>query len=276
MRTWVHTYPWHKRLSQGANPLGSYIKAIELAKWDLESCKARAKLYETRTEWRKSCASYHAAQKMGWLDYCCVHMGKRAPRKATTLKWTREVCQSDALRFNTRTEWQRGSSGYQAARRKGWLEECCKHMSHVSWCRDSCILDAKQYTDRTTWKSNSAGAYDAAQKNGWLDICTLHMPSRRVEWTLEACRTDALQFSTRSEWQKGSPAGYSAAYKNEWLDICCKHMKSIKWHFEACVIDAASFETRKEWRTGSPSAYRVAQRKGWLSSCKTRNELNAN
>jgi hypothetical protein len=43
--------------------------------------------------------------------------------------WTKELVQLEALKYTTRTAWQDGSKGaYLAALRKGWLDECCRHM----------------------------------------------------------------------------------------------------------------------------------------------------
>ena len=43
--------------------------------------------------------------------------------------WTKERCDEDALKYNSRSEWNKNnSSAYSAAHKNGWLDECCKHM----------------------------------------------------------------------------------------------------------------------------------------------------
>lgn len=42
---------------------------------------------------------------------------------------TLESCKAEALKYNTRKEWGKGSrNSYRAAVKNKWLEECCKHM----------------------------------------------------------------------------------------------------------------------------------------------------
>ena len=44
--------------------------------------------------------------------------------------WTLESCRDDAARFQYRSDWFKDSaSAYLAARRNGWLEHCCGHMT---------------------------------------------------------------------------------------------------------------------------------------------------
>lgn len=43
--------------------------------------------------------------------------------------WTLERCIEDALRFKRKKDWENESAGaFGAAKRNGWLEQCCAHM----------------------------------------------------------------------------------------------------------------------------------------------------
>lgn len=43
--------------------------------------------------------------------------------------WTLERCKKDALKYNSRSEWQKKSgSVYGCAGKNGWRDECCLHM----------------------------------------------------------------------------------------------------------------------------------------------------
>ncbi|MBV30663.1 MAG: hypothetical protein CL504_08515, partial [Actinobacteria bacterium] len=44
------------------------------------------------------------------------------------IKWTKSACIEDAQKYKTRSEWDNQSTGYNAAWKNGWLEECCRHM----------------------------------------------------------------------------------------------------------------------------------------------------
>ena len=96
--------------------------------WDKENCKIEAFKYSTRGEFNKYSAScYGAAKKNGWLDEICAHM--KSGLGVARFKWTKGKCIEEGLRYNTRTEMQRGSSGaYKSAVKHGWIDEVCVHM----------------------------------------------------------------------------------------------------------------------------------------------------
>ena len=96
--------------------------------WTLERCKEDALRFETKSAWvAGSSAVYSAAHKQGFLEECFGHMAELQKPHGY---WTLERCKEDALRFETRSDWQKGSRGaYQAAHAKGFLEECCGHMT---------------------------------------------------------------------------------------------------------------------------------------------------
>ncbi len=184
--------------------------------------------------------------------------------------WTKEVCIKDALKYQTRTEWQNASGAYQAAQKNGWVDECCRHMKIVlvTWTKEACIKDALKYKTRTEW-SDSSSAYQAAQKNGWLDECCRHMKILQMAWTKQMCIEDALKYQTRSEWDKKSNACYCFTRRKGWLDECCRHMKIIhkSWTKQMCIEDALKYQSGAEWRKKS-SGYSAALRNGWTAECR--------
>ncbi|MBP0463605.1 hypothetical protein J5Y09_06765 [Roseomonas sp. PWR1] len=120
--------------------------------WTLEACKADAQNHQTRWAWAQaSRGAYLAARRNGWLDLCCPHMRRpdpcprapkapqaRAQRAPATTKapasarpgeaWTRESCLADARRHpRLGVWWSRSREAHDAAKRNGWLDECCAH-----------------------------------------------------------------------------------------------------------------------------------------------------
>jgi hypothetical protein len=247
--------------------------------WTLERCKESALRFKTRTEWQKGDVSANStAQRNGWLDECCVHM--ESTQKPNGY-WTLERCKESASRFKTRAEWQKGNgAAYNAARKKGWQDECCAHMEYTQkpsgyWTLERCKKSALRFKTKIDWKEVEISAYDAAYRRGWLEECCAHMESickPNGYWTLELCKESALRFKTKGEWRKGETAAHSAAYVNGWLDECCAHMESIYkpsgyWTLERCKESASRFKARAEWRKGDVSAYSTAHRSGWLDEC---------
>jgi predicted GIY-YIG superfamily endonuclease len=101
----------------------------------------------------------------------------------TIVKWTRDFCRSETLKFNTIAAFRSAHpGGYNAILRNNWNGEMFAHMvsefaPNGHWQDKSrCMSEAKQYRTRNAFQRNSGGAYDAAVKNGWYDEVTTHMP----------------------------------------------------------------------------------------------------
>ena len=102
--------------------------------WTLERCIEDARQYQTKTQWASARRSgYTVASKNGWLDQCTSHMNADMRKVSVQRVWTYERCLELARSCSTRAEFKRMSgSAYQRARVKGWLEECCAHMSKTN------------------------------------------------------------------------------------------------------------------------------------------------
>ena len=93
--------------------------------------------------------------------------------------WTKEKCQEESFKYNTRSEFQRKcTSSYIASRKNGWLNEICSHMTEIIkpdgyWTKEKCQEEALKYKTRSDYSKNSS--YQQSISRGWLDeICT-HM-----------------------------------------------------------------------------------------------------
>jgi hypothetical protein len=211
--------------------------------WTIELCMEDALKYNTKTKWKKnSKGAYTFALKNNCLNECCKHMKNNKPNnqsrdlliKSTKGYWTLERCKEEALKYISRTEWQRSYSA-SVARRNGWVEECTKHMKPSTkpqgyWTFERCKEEALKYTSRTEWQKNSPSSFAKSFLKKWTnDICShmVSLKSRRTKnyWTIELCMEDALKYNTKAKWKKHSPSSVGAARKNGWLSECIKHMK---------------------------------------------------
>ena len=97
-------------------------------KWTKEYCQQIALTCKTRKELsEKSRTCYTISHKKGWLEEICSHMPKLLRESAN--HWTKENCQKEALKYNTRSLFEKGNLGaYTKARRQNWLDEICQHM----------------------------------------------------------------------------------------------------------------------------------------------------
>ena len=155
--------------------------------------------------------------------------------KKFNTKWTLEKCAEIALKFNSRSEWQKQDrNSYIAAWDNNWLEQCCGHMTSLKkpngyWNLERCLEIAKQYTYKTAWKNAHVASYDSAYKNSWFDICCAHMENRKgrrpkLKHTKEECLASALKYDTISVWAQHHKNHYSFARKHNFLQECTTHM----------------------------------------------------
>lgn len=169
------------------------------------------------------------------LGWDVLNLAKGGALGGITVKWTKEACKSQALKYSSRGEFESNESGcYKAALRLGIYDEICAHMTYVKlpngyWDFDKCKIEALKYKTRTDFYNGSSAAYSQCLKKKWLDLVSQHMISKKLPngyWNLERCRDEALKFKTRGEYCNSSATSYRVAIKNGWLDEICSHMVS--------------------------------------------------
>jgi predicted GIY-YIG superfamily endonuclease len=197
------------------------------------------------------------------------------------LIWDYDSCIQEALKYETRYEFSKGSPGaYRSSLRNGWLDEICGDMVERKkpdgyWdIKENCKKEVLKYKTRNEFKKGSNGAYQSSFRNGWLDdICKDMVEVRKPDghWNVkENCRIEALKYNSRYEFRKGSGSAYNSSYKNGWLDEFCKDMiegkkPSNHWNVkENCKKEALKYETRNEFKKGSGSTYNSSLRNNWL------------
>jgi superfamily II DNA or RNA helicase len=149
----------------GWNDWFGMVKKIRI-KWTKERCIEDAKKYERSGDWNlKSSRAYSKASRNGWLDECRKHMKVIFVGRHY---WTKERCIEDAKKYERSSYWKlKSPSAYGKALKKGWFDECRKHMKVIVtpnnyWTKERCIEDAKKYERSGDWKLKSASAYGKA------------------------------------------------------------------------------------------------------------------
>ena len=145
-------------------------------------------------------------------------------------KWTLEILKQEALKYESRGEFQSKNRGcYRAACRRGILDQICIHMKPSKlepYSFEELSQEALKYKNRGDFFKNSNGAYQVAYKRKILDqICTHMNPSQTEPYSFEELRLEALKYKTRSEFYTKSPNIYSVILKRELLEELCFHMK---------------------------------------------------
>jgi hypothetical protein len=210
---------------------------ITKAAWTKQNILQDALKYDSRSKWKKSSYGYEFANKHGWLEIACKHMtgGKGLYQKGY---WTLDKCLSDARNYKTKSEWRYSQvpNGFAVAKRSGWLEKCCEHMTLIKkpngyWgVYENCLKDAAQHKTLGSWEKNSAVAVSTARKNKWLESCVAHMESltpSNLKWTKDLILEDARRYRTISDWRENSPGAYRAAHRTKILKEVTSNMSSV-------------------------------------------------
>lgn len=242
--------------------------------------ETRKPKYNSLSEWKKAEPNAYAASYYnGLLPKICDLFGWKQFMIKKVINLTLNDCKVEALKYKTKTEWRYGHGlSYGKAYRKGWLEECCKHMMVIRTSPtfnsiEYCQKDALKYKTRSDWAKAKGSLYQFANKQGWLEECCI--PSRyktNKYWTLEKCKEDALNYKTKTEWLNKSLSSYRVASKNKWIEECCKHMvfsriQSSLYNLEQCQKDALKYKKRSDWQKAKGSLHYVAIKNGWMKEC---------
>jgi len=255
--------------------------------------------FKTLQEWRRAQPwAYHRAFADGLIREVCDRHGwehpktrkSTKPRKRSALQrpqlpfgyWTKERCIESAKSYTVRSKWQRENyAAYDAARKNGWLDECCYHIPYINrnssfYTLENCQASARKYTTKMEWaNSEDRKFHKAAYTRGWLEQCCAHMAVVQLPhgyWTKERCKTIARQYKTRWEWVRESPSSYHTASRKGWRDECTLHMEEFRkpngyWNKERCMEIARQFNTLGEWQKNHGTSCGIARNKGWVDEC---------
>jgi len=208
----------------------------------------------------------------GWK---ILNVAKTGGIGGNSLIWTKELCDIEAKKFNTRNDFRiKSISAYGSAWKNGWLNDICLHMvdGRVIWTKEKCMNEAKLYVNKKEFQRKSCGAYKSAIKNGWLNEISLHMnrPKRTTKWTFIKCSDIAIKCNNKKEFRIMSSGAYQSAMRNGWLDSICKHMDRlpynvIYWTRENCENAAKECKTKIEFYNKFSGAYYRSRVNGWLN-----------
>lgn len=184
--------------------------------------------------------------------------------------WTYEEIKNEALKCHSRSNFESNNKlAYDAARRRGVLEDVCSHMEpqYTYWTEETLHKEALKYNTRSQFKLNNASAYATSLRRGILYSVCGHMDSVNIMWSDKSVAGECLKYSTRAELQQKCPSAYSYARRNNILDEVCKHMQpsQTSWSTEMLCEEALKYSTRKDFERNNCSAYTTARVRGILN-----------
>lgn len=105
-------------------------------------------------------------------------------RKKTCHKfWSDEELRKEALRYNTRYEFQvKPPNANRVAHRRGIIDDICSHMKVLrqNWTDEELMKEALKYDTRISLKTENQKVYAAIRKRNLEDMCYGHMQNLRV------------------------------------------------------------------------------------------------
>lgn len=233
-------------------------------KWTKEKCKEISIKYSTKKDFKKkSPYVYKISCKNKWLDDICKHMIENRKSKGY---WTKEKCMEEALKYKTKSEFQKNSkSSYIIAYKKGWLEQICQHMEKVGNKKNRCIYTARfnnavyvgltyDYNKRINEHLTNKNSVVYQYMKMYDEIPTFYKETDYVDIKM-------AQFYERSYVEHFEKLNYVILNRTETGALGGNH---ILWAKEKCREEALKYKTRKSFQINSSSAYKSSLKNGWL------------
>jgi len=141
------------------------------------------------------------------------------------IKWTRDLAFSEALKYNSKKEFEKNSYGYEWLRKRGLLNTACSHMTGglQRWSEESAAIEAQKYTIRKDFMEGSKGAYEYLRQRKLLDKYCDHMKSV-VRWDKDKAFEIARNYTSRNKFQRENLGAYDWLLKNGLKDEALSHM----------------------------------------------------
>jgi len=193
--------------------------------------------------------------------------------------WTLETLQIEALKYKSRSEFQKLSgSAYNAAGRMKLRDLICAHMVETKktngyWNLERLQAEALKYSSRQEFQQKNGGAYKAAGEIKCRDQICAHMAQVKQPkgyWSLENLQAEALKYDNKVDFRKNSNPAFLTASRKNLLEQICSHMEPGKlpnghWLIkENCAKEALKYTNRRAFSLANSSAYHGADVNGWL------------
>ena len=189
-------------------------------------------------------------------------------------KWSDEDLRKEALKYSTKTDFQKGSGSAEfTARNRGkdFFDDITSHMvvkKKTKWSDDELKDEAKKYEFKIDFQKNSPKEYQVALKRGrdFFDKITQHLKPSITQWTDQMLRDEALKYKTKQDFRKSNPSASQTAQKrgkNFWDEVT-SHMVDLhkKWDEKSLGVEAKKYENLSDFWKFSSSAAQTAMDKG--------------
>ena len=190
--------------------------------------------------------------------------------------WNYETCMEESKKYNTRSEFKKGSSGaYYVARKNGWLDK-------YTWLKDERFDLYKDNID-------SVYVYEFKEFNcAYVGRTLIRLQKDRDKAHIFHTDNDAVaKFAkehnisvpepiyleenlTLEDGAKQEEYWFNKYKEDGWTMLNSAKTGSIgalgkgKWNKKTCMEESKKYNTRSEFSNGCSRAYNVARENGWL------------
>ncbi len=145
------------------------------------------------------------------------------------IKWTKEKCAKEALKYKHRSDFCKHSHrAYDAALREGWLDDICSHMTRKIkpmgyWTDEAIMNEAKKYSSQTEFRNSAPSCFTLCQVRGLMTQACSHMVVQKKSpagyWKdKENCRKEAMKYTKRVDFSRNAQTAYKISIRNGWID----------------------------------------------------------
>lgn len=143
-------------------------------------------------------------------------------------KWSRRTVREEAMKYRTRGEFAKLSSGaYEVARSNGWLDSYTWFDEVQTptgyWDNyDNCYNAALGCRNKTEFSHKFNRACVIAKQRGWIKDYTWLNKRRQAhnkKWDYDTVFEEAKKYKSRTELKKNANGAYHVARANGWLDL---------------------------------------------------------
>lgn len=239
---------------------------VKKRKWTYVKCKEKASLYSSRFEFQKlDNGAYAAAFRNNWIDEICIHMSLRIKPHNY---WTKELCHTEALKYDTLKDFTNKSGGaYKAAIKNNWLGDICLHMEKIGSRLFRCIY-SYEFSDKHAYigLTNDLNRRNVDRKLDYDDSVTKHIKKTGLNPSLKKL-SEYVFVDVASVLEKDCIDIYR---NNGWYMLNVATGGGIggtinKWTFDNCLMESKKYNTLKEFYCNSNAAYRAVLRNNWKS-----------
>lgn len=233
--------------------------------WSKERCHEEALKFSTRKEFGvQSATAYKKAREQGWLKDVCSHMTRKKSPKGY---WTKEKCHKEALKYETRWEFQQGSNNvYTLTWSNGWLDEVCSHMEPIGDNYNRCVY-ACEFPDKSVYIGLTYSLRDREYRRQRDEKDAVNIRYKETGLSYETKQlTDYIDKKEASSLE----GKYLEQYKEDGWSILNRtktgSLGGVQeiWTKEVCCELAKECKTRREFNQEHRLAYGKARSRGWL------------